>query len=121
MSHDRPITLQQPVEAHPRHDVGGPVHIVTGDPAGYPVFLLKPIKKPGPGRGIQYAYHCGRNSAFLNEIDLPLKDGVVVAVEADDKATQNLQSGTLDHSDILKEISVFVLVLMAFRKAGLIG
>lgn len=57
----------------------------------------------------------------MNEIDLPSENGVVVAVEADNETAHNLQPGTLDHSDILKKISVFVLVLAAFGKALLIG
>jgi hypothetical protein len=49
MCHDRAIPFQEPVEAHLGHDVGGSVHVVSGEPAGQPVFLLKPIKSLVPG------------------------------------------------------------------------
>ena len=120
MAHYIFIPLQEFIDSHLGDDVGRTVDLISRARPHEPVLFLKPIEELGPRRGLQHTDHRGDDAAFLDEIDLPLEDGLGVAVEADNKAPMDLQSGTLDDSDILNKIPVLVLELMAFRKTAFI-
>ena len=82
--------------------------------------MLQTFVKPRAGRGLKQANHRRHDPAFLNEINLPLKDGGCVTVKTDDKASLHLQAGSLDALHIFDQVAVHVLLLATFGQAILI-
>ena len=70
---------------------------------------------------MQQADHGSNDAALLDEFDLLLEDGGRIVVEADDETALDLQAGALDPLDIRHQVTVQVLLLVAFGQAVIVG
>ena len=82
---------------------------------------LQPLVQLRAGHGLQQADHRRDDPAFLDELDLPLKNRRRVAVEPDDEPALHLQPRALDAFHVGDQVAPLVLALVALGQARLLG
>jgi len=112
---------KKPIDAHAGDDIGRTINIVSAKGVRNAVFLPEPLKKARPRRGLKHAHHGRDDAAFLNEIDLSLKDRGRVVVETHDESPHDLQPGSVYAFHIGQQIPVGIVCLAALRETDLIG
>jgi hypothetical protein len=115
-----PITLAQRVQVHDGDDIRCAIHVIARHLLQQPSCMLQAFVEMCAKRSLKQANHRGHNPAFLNEINLPLKDGGRITVKADDEATLHLQPSSLETFHALDQVPAHVLLLAAFGQPALI-
>ena len=114
--------IREDLVADERHSLLGEIHDrVAGGVAEQTTLAVQPLMEFRAGQGLQQADHRRDDAALLDEIDLPLKDGGRIAVEADDETRLHLHAVALNALHVFDQIAFEVLLLAAFGQAGFIG
>src|SRR4051812_13252412 len=85
-----------------RASIFEPVFAIRADTSSLPSFP-KRVKSGVFGIATSTLTHRRGNSRLMNEPALPLENGFVVGVEADDHAAGHLHAGRLDAMDLLQQ------------------
>jgi len=96
------------------------IYVVARHLFQQPSRLLQACVKMCARRRLKQANHRRDNPAFLNEINLPLKDRGRVTVKADDKSSLHLQPSSLETFHAFDQVPAHVLLLAAFGQPALI-
>ena len=61
---------------------------------------------------MQHAGHCPRNCGAVDKCQLPVEDGLIVGIEADDESGQHPQSGLLNYPNLFHHVPPEILKLL---------
>src|SRR5450759_4615450 len=78
------------------------------------VLALQPFEQWGGRRGLQKAGHRPSDGSAVDELPLPLENGLVVRIEADNEAPQYPEPALLDPLNLAEAVAAQVLILSTF-------